>query len=109
MSVEDVHLRSDVPSEPSARFACHLDGPVAVVTMNYRPYNVINRVVADEQLDQAAATLARELAAGPTIAHAATKALGGPMGSHPHRARRRRRTDHRARAALAFHQRRQAK
>ena len=30
------------------------------------------------------------------------------MGSHPHRARRRRRTDHRARAALAFHQRRQA-
>src|SRR5580693_1946439 len=38
-------------------------------------WNVINRVVADEQLDQAAATLARELAAGPTVAHAATKAL----------------------------------
>ena len=38
-------------------------------------WNVINRVVADEQLDQAAATLARELAAGPTIAQAATKAL----------------------------------
>jgi enoyl-CoA hydratase/carnithine racemase len=38
-------------------------------------WNVINRVVADEQLDQAAATLARELAGGPTIAHAATKAL----------------------------------
>ena len=38
-------------------------------------WNVINRVVADEQLDQAAATLARELAVGPTIAHAATKAL----------------------------------
>jgi enoyl-CoA hydratase/carnithine racemase len=38
-------------------------------------WNVINRVVADEQLDQAAATLAGELAAGPTIAHAATKAL----------------------------------
>src|ERR1700732_2484251 len=38
-------------------------------------WNVINRVVADERLDQAAATLARELAAGPTIAHAATKAL----------------------------------
>jgi enoyl-CoA hydratase/carnithine racemase len=38
-------------------------------------WNVINRVVADEQLDQAATTLARELAAGPTIAHAATKAL----------------------------------
>src|ERR1700693_1384570 len=38
-------------------------------------WNVINRVVADEQLDQAAAALARDLAAGPTIAHAATKAL----------------------------------
>jgi enoyl-CoA hydratase/carnithine racemase len=38
-------------------------------------WNVINRVVADEQLDQAATTLAGELAAGPTIAHAATKAL----------------------------------
>jgi enoyl-CoA hydratase/carnithine racemase len=38
-------------------------------------WNVINRVVADEQLDQAATTLARELAAGPTIAHTATKAL----------------------------------
>jgi enoyl-CoA hydratase/carnithine racemase len=36
---------------------------------------VINRVVTDEQLDQAAATLAGELAAGPTVAHAATKAL----------------------------------
>ncbi|MDT5289600.1 MAG: hypothetical protein QOF88_4489, partial [Mycobacterium sp.] len=38
-------------------------------------WNVINRVVPDEQLDQAAATVARELAGGPTIAHAVTKAL----------------------------------
>jgi enoyl-CoA hydratase/carnithine racemase len=38
-------------------------------------WNVINCVVADEQLAEAAATLARELAGGPTIAHAATKAL----------------------------------
>jgi enoyl-CoA hydratase/carnithine racemase len=38
-------------------------------------WNVINRVVADEQLDAAAMTLARELAGGPTVAHAATKAL----------------------------------
>jgi enoyl-CoA hydratase/carnithine racemase len=38
-------------------------------------WNVINRVVEDEQLDAAAMTLARELAGGPTIAHAATKAL----------------------------------
>ena len=38
-------------------------------------WNVINRVVADEQLAEAAATLASELAGGPTVAHAATKAL----------------------------------
>jgi enoyl-CoA hydratase/carnithine racemase len=38
-------------------------------------WNVINRVVADEQIADAAATLAGELAAGPTVAHAATKAL----------------------------------
>jgi enoyl-CoA hydratase/carnithine racemase len=38
-------------------------------------WNVINRVVEDEQLDAAALTLARELAAGPTVAHVATKAL----------------------------------
>jgi enoyl-CoA hydratase/carnithine racemase len=38
-------------------------------------WNVINRVVEDEQLDAAAMTLARELARGPTVAHAATKAL----------------------------------
>jgi enoyl-CoA hydratase/carnithine racemase len=38
-------------------------------------WNLINRVVADEQLDAAVMTLARELANGPTVAHAATKAL----------------------------------
>jgi enoyl-CoA hydratase/carnithine racemase len=38
-------------------------------------WNVINRVVEDEKLDTAAITLARELAGGPTVAHAATKAL----------------------------------
>jgi enoyl-CoA hydratase/carnithine racemase len=38
-------------------------------------WNVINRVVADEQLDAASMTLARELSGGPTVAHAATKAL----------------------------------
>jgi enoyl-CoA hydratase/carnithine racemase len=38
-------------------------------------WNVINRVVQDEQLDAATMTLARELACGPTVAHAATKAL----------------------------------
>ncbi|HWE07894.1 MAG TPA: enoyl-CoA hydratase/isomerase family protein [Solirubrobacteraceae bacterium] len=38
-------------------------------------WNVINRVVGDEQLEVAVMTLARELAGGPTVAHAATKAL----------------------------------
>ena len=38
-------------------------------------WNVINRVVEDEQLAEAARALARELAGGPAVAHAATKAL----------------------------------
>jgi enoyl-CoA hydratase/carnithine racemase len=38
-------------------------------------WGLINRVVADEQLDSATMTLAQELAHGPTVAHAATKAL----------------------------------
>ncbi len=36
-------------------------------------WNVINRVLPDEGFDEAARTLARELADGPTLAHAATK------------------------------------
>ena len=51
MSVEDVHLRTDVPSEPSARFACHIDGPVAVVTMNYRPYNLMNLEFTEQLIE----------------------------------------------------------
>ena len=38
-------------------------------------WNIINRVVPDEQLDDATMVLAQELAHGPTIAHAATKKL----------------------------------
>jgi enoyl-CoA hydratase/carnithine racemase len=38
-------------------------------------WNVINRVVEDEALDAAVMALARELAGGPTVAHAVTKAL----------------------------------
>ncbi|MFM0088796.1 enoyl-CoA hydratase/isomerase family protein [Paraburkholderia sediminicola] len=38
-------------------------------------WNVINRVVPDHQLDEVTLSLASELAAGPTIAHAATKRL----------------------------------
>src|ERR1700682_5198917 len=176
MPIADVHQTSSTQGEPGGLMACRLDGPVAVVTMNHRPYNlmgrgfteqlidalrwvgesgaraailhsglrhfsagadlddmveaagcgdgtlgwpilemlqafdelpipivaavpgncpggakemallgrrydartlerwnVINWVVADEQLDQTATTLARELAAGPTLAHTATK------------------------------------
>lgn len=38
-------------------------------------WGIINRVVPDEQLASATATLAQELAHGPTICHAATKKL----------------------------------
>ncbi|MFJ2033022.1 enoyl-CoA hydratase/isomerase family protein [Streptosporangium sp. NPDC087985] len=38
-------------------------------------WGIVNRVVADERLSAATMTLARELAAGPTVAHAATKRL----------------------------------
>ena len=51
MSVEDIHQHTDVPSEPSARFTCHLDGPVAVVTMNYRPYNLMNLEFTEQLIE----------------------------------------------------------
>lgn len=38
-------------------------------------WNIINRVVPDEDLDVATMVLAQELAHGPTVAHAATKRL----------------------------------
>jgi len=38
-------------------------------------WGLINRVVPDEQLEDVSMTLAKELAAGPTVAHAATKRL----------------------------------
>jgi enoyl-CoA hydratase/carnithine racemase len=38
-------------------------------------WNVINRVVPDEQLADVTLTLAHELANGPTVAHASTKAI----------------------------------
>lgn len=38
-------------------------------------WNIINRVVPDERLEEATATLAQELAHGPTIAHASSKAI----------------------------------
>jgi enoyl-CoA hydratase/carnithine racemase len=38
-------------------------------------WNIINRVVPDEQLAEVTMTLAHELANGPTVAHASTKAI----------------------------------
>jgi enoyl-CoA hydratase/carnithine racemase len=45
-------------------------------------WNVINRVVADEQLAEASLMLAHELANGPTVAHASTKAIVSYAVSH---------------------------
>ncbi len=45
-------------------------------------WNIINRVVPDEQLADVTRTLAHELANGPTIAHAATKAIVSHTVSH---------------------------
>ena len=49
-------------------------------------WNIINRVVPDEQLAAASATLAHELANGPTVAHASTKAIVSHAVSHGMRA-----------------------
>jgi enoyl-CoA hydratase/carnithine racemase len=49
-------------------------------------WNIINRVVPDDQLVDASATLAHELANGPTIAHASTKAIVSHAVSHGMRA-----------------------
>jgi enoyl-CoA hydratase/carnithine racemase len=51
MSVEDIHQHTGLPSGTSARFACHIDGPVAVVTMNYRPYNLMNREFTEQLIE----------------------------------------------------------
>lgn len=45
-------------------------------------WNVINRVVPDEQLAEVTETLAHELAHGPTVAHASTKAIVSHAVSH---------------------------
>jgi enoyl-CoA hydratase/carnithine racemase len=45
-------------------------------------WNVINRVVPDEQLAAVTRTLAHELANGPTVAHASTKAIVSHAVSH---------------------------
>ena len=45
-------------------------------------WNIINRVVPDEQLADVTRTLAHELANGPTVAHASTKAIVSYAVSH---------------------------
>jgi enoyl-CoA hydratase/carnithine racemase len=45
-------------------------------------WNIINRVVADEQLAEVSLALAHELANGPTVAHASTKAIVSQAVSH---------------------------
>jgi enoyl-CoA hydratase/carnithine racemase len=45
-------------------------------------WNIINRVVADEQLPEASMALAHELANGATVAHASTKAIVSHALSH---------------------------
>jgi enoyl-CoA hydratase/carnithine racemase len=45
-------------------------------------WNIINRVVADERLPEASMMLAQELANGPTVAHASTKAIVSYAVSH---------------------------
>jgi enoyl-CoA hydratase/carnithine racemase len=45
-------------------------------------WNIINRVVADDQLAAVTSALAHELANGPTIAHASTKAIVSHTVSH---------------------------
>ena len=45
-------------------------------------WNVINRVVADEQLPEVSLMLAHELANGPIVAHASTKAIVSYAVSH---------------------------
>ena len=49
-------------------------------------WNVVNRVVPDAQLEEVTMALARELAAGPTVAHGATKKLAAIYTSEGMRA-----------------------
>ena len=45
-------------------------------------WNIINRVVPDEKLSEVSLTIAQELANGPTLAHASTKAIVSYAVSH---------------------------
>jgi enoyl-CoA hydratase/carnithine racemase len=45
-------------------------------------WNIINRVVDDEKLDEAAMVIAQELGNGPTLAHTITKQLANLAAAH---------------------------
>ncbi len=45
-------------------------------------WNIINRVVDDEKLDEAAMVIALELGNGPTLAHTITKQLANLAAAH---------------------------
>ena len=51
MSIADVNQDSTAHRSPGDLMACHLDGPVAVVTMNHRPYNLMGKVFTERLID----------------------------------------------------------
>src|SRR3981081_2391411 len=51
MSIADVSQDSGARGETSAPVTRHLDGPVAVVTMNHRPYNLMDRGLTEQLID----------------------------------------------------------
>jgi enoyl-CoA hydratase/carnithine racemase len=51
MPIADVNQDTSVHTAPGGLMACHLDGPVAVVTMNHRPYNLMGREFTEQLID----------------------------------------------------------
>ena len=51
MSIADVDQDATAHGAPSGPMACHLDGPVAVVTMNHRPYNLMGKGFTEQLID----------------------------------------------------------
>ena len=51
MSIADANQDSTAHSAPGGPMACHLDGPVAVITMNHRPYNLMGMGFTEQLID----------------------------------------------------------
>src|SRR6202011_6256227 len=47
----EVNQDSSAQRESGRLFVCQLDGPVAVVTMNHRPYNLMGREFTEQLID----------------------------------------------------------